>query len=190
MVEKNGPSVRCIISSTRNNRNGTKYVIYQVSQNNSPGTRCEMDYSRHKVRKRFLPGNNSIRDSGSKIQDPETIQQCITPHSTYYCELWRYHIFHIMANQILRSIIYQAPHHSHRRWATNVNHMAGKYIWCGWRLNFAQSIFNILCDVLWVSWRLSIQGAGAGVPSLVLSIDIFRTVKPHVGYEPIGIGVE
>ena len=51
VVVKNGPSVRSMISSTRNNRNCTKYDIYEVlvSQNKSPDTRCEMKYTMHKV---------------------------------------------------------------------------------------------------------------------------------------------
>ena len=32
--------------------------------------------------------------------------------------------------------------------------------------------------------------AEADVPPLVLSIDTLGTVTPHLGYEPIGIGVE
>ena len=32
--------------------------------------------------------------------------------------------------------------------------------------------------------------AEAGVPSLVLPIDIFGSITPHLGYEPIGIIVE
>ena len=28
------------------------------------------------------------------------------------------------------------------------------------------------------------------MPSLVLPIDIFGSITPHLGYEPIGIGVE
>ena len=144
VVEKNGPSVRCMISRTRNNRNDPKYVIYQGSQNNSPDTRCEMDYSRHKVRKRFLPGSNSIRDSGSKIQDPETIQQCITP--TFHLLMWAMAVLHFSHRHGQSHIMCQVPHHSHRRWPTNVNHMTGKYLWCGWRLNFAQSVFIICCE--------------------------------------------
>ena len=49
--EKNGPSIRCIISSTRNNRNDTKNAIYEVSPNNSLDTRCEMEHTRHKIPK-------------------------------------------------------------------------------------------------------------------------------------------
>ena len=49
MEEINGPSVRCMISSTRNNRNDAKYAIYDVSQNNSLDTRCEVEYTKQKV---------------------------------------------------------------------------------------------------------------------------------------------
>ena len=40
-----------MISNPRNNRNDTKHAIYwyEVSQNNRIETRCEMEYTRHKV---------------------------------------------------------------------------------------------------------------------------------------------
>ena len=44
--------------------------------------------------------------------------------------------------------------------------------------------------MLGVPWWLSILGAEAGVPSLVLSSDRFGTVTPYLGYGPIGMGVE
>ena len=83
-----------------------KYAIYEVSQNKSSDTRC--GYEIYKTRgTRYLPGTNLIRDSGSKIQDPETIQQCINPTfrllilSTMSYLVWRYYIFHtVMADHI------------------------------------------------------------------------------------------
>ena len=89
----------------------------------------------------FLPGTSLIWDSWSKIQDPKTIQQWINP--TFRLLTWVMAVLHFSHRHGRSHIMYQLPHHNHRRWATNVNHMTGKDLWCGWRFNFGQPILNV-----------------------------------------------
>ena len=122
----------CMISSTRNNRNYTKYAIYEVSQNKSPVTRC--DYVIYMTLDTRFSTTILVYDSGPKIQDPKTIQQCIKP--TFRVLRSAMTVLHFLHRHGPSHSLYQVPHRSHRTWATNVNHMTGKYLWCGWRLNF------------------------------------------------------
>ena len=190
-TQKNGGKKRflsCMLSSTRNNRNDTKYAIYEVSQNNSPDTRCEMDYTRHKVQDFYqVLIRSEIKDLRSKIsKQRSSALPHIPPINTYQVPGMSYGGI-TRHGQSRTSIIYQVPHHNHRRWATNVNHMAGKdLVWCGWRLNFGQSILYILpvCVVLGVPWRLS-KGQRQEYTGAVN-----RQIWNCTRYEPIGIGVE
>ena len=156
MEEINGPSVRCMISSTRNNRNDAKYAIYDVSQNNSLDTRCEVEYTKQKVQfcYQVIIWSFEIQDLRSKI--PKQYSNGLTPHSAFQYDLPGMAVLHFSHRYGQSHIIYQVPHHNHSRWATIVNRMTGIDLWCGWRFYFGQSILNALCDVLGVPRRLSI----------------------------------
>ena len=72
----------------------TQYMRYHRTRTQAQHARWNIPDTEHKI---FIP--YLIWDSGSKIQDPKTIQQCINPHPAY--ELWRYYNFHaVMAHHI------------------------------------------------------------------------------------------
>ena len=157
-VQKNGPSVRCMISSTGNNRNDTKYAIYEVSQKNSSETRCEMKYTRHKVQDFYqVLIWSEILDLGSMI--PKQIQQCINP--TFHLLVRAMAVLHFSHRHGQSHPTYQVPHHHHWTWATNVNHMISKDLWCVWRLSFDPSILTkprvclvpVFSVPVWMSYR-------------------------------------